>query len=127
MISEEKKAEIEEQLAGLPIVQYEFLKPEQIVFSDRVRYVCETECPRYGTTWACPPAVGTVEECHARCMEYTDVFLFTTMCEVPDIGNLEQTLTYRADHEEITRTVRDQFEGGRLRDSDAFDGVLCHL
>ena len=87
MISEEKKAEIEEQLAGLPIVQYEFLKPEQIVFSDRVRYVCETECPRYGTTWACPPAVGTVEECHARCMEYTDVFLFTTMCEVPDIWN----------------------------------------
>ena len=55
MISEEKKAEIEEQLAGLPIVQYEFLKPEQIVFSDRVRYVCETECPRSGTTWACPP------------------------------------------------------------------------
>lgn len=110
MISEERKAEIEEQLAGLPIVQYEFLKPEQIIFSDRVRYVCETECPRYGTTWACPPAVGTVEECHARCMEYTDVFLFTTMCEVPDIGNLEQTLTYRADHEEITRTVRDQFE-----------------
>ena len=57
------KQAVEQQLCQLPVSQYAWIDPREIEFSDRVRYVCEHECPMYGTSWACPPAVGTVESC----------------------------------------------------------------
>ena len=62
------RALLERQLRELPIVQYEFFPTEQLVFSDKVRYICETECPQYNTTWACPPAVGSVAACREGCL-----------------------------------------------------------
>ena len=96
---------LEAQLRELPIVQYEFLKTDELTFSPRVRAVCEMDCTRYGTSWACPPAVGTVEECRARCLQYPQGLLITTMNEVEDITDLEGTLATRVGHEEITRQV----------------------
>ena len=49
---------LERQIQELPLFQYAFMKTEELMFTERVRYICNTECPRYGTTWACPPAVG---------------------------------------------------------------------
>ena len=46
-----------QQLCELPVVQYEFFETKELVFSDRVRYICRTECPQYGKSWACPPGV----------------------------------------------------------------------
>ena len=54
------KAALEERLAELPLYSYGFFDPRELEFTDRVRWVCEHECPMYGTTWACPPAVGAV-------------------------------------------------------------------
>lgn len=45
-----------EQMRELPIVQYEFFETAELTFTDRVRTVCEVECPQYGKSWACPPA-----------------------------------------------------------------------
>ena len=86
---------LEEQLRELPIVQYEFFETASLTFSQRVRTVCQSDCPRYGTSWACPPAVGTVEECRARCLTYPRALLLATMSEVPDIADLEGTLEAR--------------------------------
>ena len=61
----------------------------------------------YNTTWACPPAVGTVEECKARCLSYPEALMMTSITEVSDIANLEETLATRGPHEELTRQVRD--------------------
>lgn len=57
----------------------------------------------YGKTWACPPAVGTVEECRARCLSYPHALYLTTLTEVSDIANLDETLATRAPHEAVTR------------------------
>jgi len=96
---------LESQLASLPIVQYEFFPTSELTFSPRVRMVCETDCPRYGSSWACPPAVGTVEECQNRCLSYPSALLLTTMCEVEDITNMDAVLDTREGHENITRQV----------------------
>ena len=101
----------ERQLSELPIVQYEFLETAELTFSPRVRSVCETDCQRYGTSWACPPAVGTVEECRERCLSYPHALLITTMNEVDDIEDLPGTLETRKDHEEITRQVSELLRG----------------
>lgn len=93
---------LNEQLSQLPLLQYEFFSPEELVFSQHVRDICRTECPMYNTTWACPPAVGDVETCRRRCLSYPRALLLATITEVSDIANLEETLATRPAHEEIT-------------------------
>ncbi len=95
----------EAALAELPVAQYIFFPTKELEFSDRVRTVCRQECPRYGKSWACPPAVGTVEECRARCLSYPEGLLFSTLTEVQDISDMEQTLATRPAHEAVTHKV----------------------
>ena len=102
MISHEK---LEAFICQYPVYQYAFFKPEDIAFSYRVRWICEQECQRFGTTWACPPAVGTVDECKKRCLQYKECFLFSTIAEVSDVINFEETLKTRRAHEEITEAI----------------------
>lgn len=99
------REKLEAGMAELPIVQYAFFETEELTFTERVRYVCEQECPQYGKSWACPPAVGTVEACIARCRSYPHALLITTMAEVTDIADIEITLATRPDHEAVTRQV----------------------
>ena len=84
---------LERQMAELPIVQYEFFETSELIFSSRVRYVCETECPQYGKSWACPPGVGGVEACQERCQRYPHALLITSMTEVSDISDIQETLS----------------------------------
>ncbi len=103
------KAKLEAQIAAYPVCEYAFIDLREIPYSDQVRYICETECPQYGKSWSCPPAVGTVEECRKRCGRFTGGFLFTTIAEVSDAGDMEETLPTRLWHEEITRKIRALF------------------
>lgn len=101
------REQLEMQLSELPLYQYAFIRTEDLMFSDRIRWICEHECPMYGKTWACPPAVGSVAECEARCRKFEDALLIATITEVNDIANIEETLATRAPHEEITRDVHE--------------------
>lgn len=96
---------LEQQLSQLPLFQYEFLKSEELVFTERVRHVCETECPMYGKTWACPPAVGTVSACRERCLAYPELLMISTVTEVQDSANIEETVATRGEHEAVTHQV----------------------
>ena len=98
---------LEEQLTQLPLYCYFFIQTDELAFSERIRYICEHECPMYGKTWACPPGTGTVEECRLRCMEFKDALMIATVTEVGDISSIEETLATRGDHEEITAMAAD--------------------
>ncbi len=100
---------LEEQLAELPLYTYSFLEPETLEFSDRIRWICEHECPMYGNSWACPPGVGSVEECECKCRKFENCLMIATITEVYDISNIEETLKTRGPHEAITNQVRDLF------------------
>lgn len=52
------RAWLEARLCELPLYQYAFIRTSELCFSERVRWICEHECPMYGKTWACPPAVA---------------------------------------------------------------------
>lgn len=105
------REELEQQLAGLPLYSYHWISPESLEFSDRVRWVCEHECPMYGKTWACPPGVGTVEHCRAVCRRYVNCLMISTVAEISDIGNMEECLATRPGHETVTDQVRDILRG----------------
>lgn len=96
---------LEARLAEFPLYAYEFITTDELVFSERVRYVCEHECPMYNTNWACPPAVGSVEECRARVMSFKEGLMISTITEVSDIANIRETLDTRAGHEAVTREI----------------------
>lgn len=96
---------LERQLAELPLYQYAFIRTRDLKFSQRIRWICEHECPMYNTNWACPPAVGSVEACKARCMAFEEALIIATVTEVGDISDMAQTLSTRPAHEEITRQV----------------------
>ena len=46
------RALLENQLAEFPLFAYGFIDPATLDFTQRVRYICSTECPMYGKTWA---------------------------------------------------------------------------
>lgn len=99
------RSEVEAQLAELPLAEYVWFRSEELEFSERIRAVCREDCPRYNTSWACPPAVGPVEECRARCLSYPQGLLITSLTEVADIADTEAALATRGPHEELTRQV----------------------
>ena len=96
---------LEEQLSELPLYIYDFIDPAELEFSQRIRWICQNECPKYGTTWACPPGVGTVEACQERCMGYHNCLLISSIAEVENIADIEETLATRPAHEELTEQV----------------------
>ncbi len=100
---------LEEQLSQLPLYIYSFIDPKTVEFSDRIRHICKAECPMYGKTWACPPAVGDVESCQKKCLSYENCLMIGSVAEVEDIANITETLSTRPEHEMLTNEVRDMF------------------
>ena len=100
------KEKLEQQLLQLPLYTYFYIDPRQLEFSDRIRYICQAECPRYGQSWACPPGVGSVEECKAKCLEYKECLVIGTITECNDIADIDETLATRPDHEAVTDEVQ---------------------
>lgn len=101
---------LEAELSELPLYCYFFIDTEELTFSDRIRYICENECPMYGKTWACPPGTGTVSQCRNRCLSFKDAFLLSTVSEVNDITDIEETLATRKEHEIITAQAAEIFK-----------------
>ena len=101
------REKLEQALADLPLYVYEFIAPSDLEFSERVRWICQHECPMYGRSWACPPGVGTVPHCKELCLGYRHCLMIATITEVSDIANIEETLSTRPAHEAITNQVRD--------------------
>ena len=98
---------LEEKLAELPLYIYDFLSPEELDFTSRIRWICENECPMYGQTWACPPGVGSINQCKGKCLSFENCLMISTIAEVTDITDIQETLATRPDHEALTNEVRD--------------------
>ena len=104
MIDREK---LQEELARLPLYFYEWIDMGDLEFSQRIRWICQHECPMYDRSWACPPAVGSVEVCQGKCRSYKSCLMISTITEVADISDITGTLATRADHEAVTNEVRE--------------------
>ena len=98
---------LEQQLSELPLYIYDFFDPRELEFSSRIRWICEHECPMYGKSWACPPGVGSVDTCRQVCMAYDHCLLISSIVEVRDIADMDETLATRPDHEALTEQVRE--------------------
>ena len=100
---------LEDGLNALPLYLYADIDPQSIEFAHRIRWICQHECPMFGKSWACPPGVGEVSRCEAKCKSYVNCLLISTITEVSDISDLQETLSTRPEHEAVTNEVRDLF------------------
>ncbi|MEI3138891.1 MAG: DUF2284 domain-containing protein [Lachnospiraceae bacterium] len=117
---------IETIISQYPLIQYAFCATSELVFSEKVRHICETECERYGKSWSCPPGVGEVEECRKRCQDYDRVLLYTTQAEVTDSSIFSEALASRTSHEEITREMLKEFREAGIS-CFALSGDSCQI
>lgn len=108
---------IEKKIAEFPIFEYAFLDSAELNFHPAVRSICKSECPQYGKSWSCPPAVGTLEECQKRCTSYQNAFIFSTISEVSDILNMDEMLATRGEHMAIVEEIKENVFGD-------FDDIL---
>ena len=107
MAAELNTEKFEEFISQFPIYEYHLLDTSEIQVRERVRTICQQECERYGTTWACPPAVGTLPECDTRIHSYEKAVFFSSVAEVSDLLNMKEMLSTRHAHEELTGEVAD--------------------
>ncbi|MGM9660517.1 MAG: DUF2284 domain-containing protein [Faecousia sp.] len=96
---------LEEKLSELPLYIYDYIDPKELEFSERIRWICQNECPMYGKTWACPPGVGTVPDCRTKCLSFAHCLLISSIAEVTDIADMAETLATRPAHEALTEQV----------------------
>ncbi len=100
------KAKITHDIENLPIHEYAFIPSNKVIFSDEVRSLCENNsCGHFGTSWACPPAVGTVAACKKKCIEYEHAFMFTTVNGLKYQHDMEGWIQARKKHEKVTEAV----------------------
>ena len=94
-----------EKLSALPLYIYDFVDPKELEFNNRIRWICENECPMYGKSWACPPGVGTLNQCKGKCLTHENCLLISSIVEVDNIADMEKTLATRPEHEALTNEV----------------------
>ena len=94
----------------LQIHEFGFVDTDKIVASQMVRDLCaKNSCGAYAKTWACPPGVGTLEECSAKMKAYKTCFVFTTRHELEDSLDWEGMMEGKKAHEAMTPAVVDFF------------------
>lgn len=67
-----------------------YVNMEEVKYYPEVRAICEGNmCRNYGTSWACPPAIGTIAECIERVNQYNNMLLFSCKYELEDSFDFE--------------------------------------
>lgn len=83
-------SEITVMAADVHFSETGWIDTAQLRFYPQVRKLCEENtCRSYGTSWACPPAIGTLEECEIRVRGYSKMLLFSKKYELEDSFDFE--------------------------------------
>jgi predicted metal-binding protein len=91
------------------VFEYGEVDPREVEFSETVRGYCEENtCRQYGATWACPPAVGTVDECRARARGYEHMLVFSGKFDLTDSYDFEGIKAAMGDFKTIAHALDDE-------------------
>ena len=109
---------------------YEFgiVNTAEIRFRQDIRAMCEVNtCRAYGTTWACPPAVGTVEECRDRVQKYEKMVVLSGKYDLEDSFDYESIQEgmqkFRVASRSLNQALRERFSDYFMLSNEGCD--LC--
>ena len=76
--------------AGAVFSAWGQVDPSRLRFHREVRDLCrQNTCRNYNTSWACPPAVGSLEDCRERVGHFSRFLLFSKVYPLTDSFDLE--------------------------------------
>lgn len=98
------------------VSRYGVISTGEIAFYPEIREICEgNACRQYGKTWACPPGVGTVEECRRRCMRFSSAIVFCGEYKIEDSFDFEGMARGHREFKKLCDRLYDAVKG-ELRD-----------
>ncbi|MBR2520647.1 MAG: DUF2284 domain-containing protein [Oscillospiraceae bacterium] len=101
----------QDDLASLGVTSWGSVRPGDIPLSPEIRKICEDNtCRSYGTTWACPPAVGTFEECRDIIRSYSGALVFSTVCPLEDSFDFEGMARGHREFKKVCDRVGEKLE-----------------
>ena len=107
-----ESADFDGEMKRLGFTGWGFIEPSEIVFHEEVRRMCEeNRCGQYGKTWACPPGVGSFEECRDRCLAFPRAMVFSGCYELEDCFDAEGMARGHGEFAKSCAALRSRLEG----------------
>ena len=101
----------QEMLDRIGVYQHGVIDTDSIGFHTEVRKMCEDNvCRNYGKTWACPPGVGTLDECRARLQKYDKMLLFSVKYDLEDSFDFEGMKDAMREFKVVSRNLSEEVE-----------------
>ena len=98
-----KHAQIRRTLLDAGMAETGIVATGKLRFHSEVRDICAgNSCGSYDSCWACPPAVGTFDECRERCLRYEIAQVFSRAYELEDAFDFEGMIAAMADFKHRT-------------------------
>jgi predicted metal-binding protein len=117
------------QIKEIGVFQYGFLRPDDIEYRQDIRNICQNDCKNYGKSWACPPGVGSVEECKDRCLQFDTMFVFSGKYAVVNFYDNEGFMFGMKDFKRVSRgidrIVKDSLKNYLVLSNEGCD--ICEL
>ena len=89
-----------------------YVKKENLRFYPEIRKICEgNSCRGYGASWACPPAVGTLDECRVRVDRFASMILFSRKYTLEDSFDFEGMTHGMRDFKRLLDILDDHLKG----------------
>ena len=88
---------------------YAELNMNALIARSEIRDMCITgKCQRYGKSWSCPPACGSLETCAARMKQYSSGILVQTTALMEDEFDMETVNETGEKHKQMFITLARQ-------------------
>ncbi|MDR2941757.1 MAG: DUF2284 domain-containing protein [Treponema sp.] len=99
-----------EDEVGAPVHEWVEIEKGELSFLPELIDYCRTNvCGKYGKSWACPPACGTVEEQKEKILRYGKIFVFTTRHELEDSFDHDGMARGRERHNLLAAELKKKF------------------
>ncbi len=100
---------VEQYLDRPEIHEYRVFSTGQIPFSPAVVEACERNaCGKYGTSWTCPPGVGTLEELEKKIRAYPNAAVLTCRYDIEDSFDFEGMMDAQKKAKKVFAAVADE-------------------
>lgn len=99
-------------LHDIGVSEFGYLPTSKVKFYTEVRDMCkQNKCRLYGTTWACPPGVGTLEECEARLRKFETGMVFSGTYSLRTPFDWKSMMAGREEFNAVSDRLHDLLEG----------------
>ena len=91
--------------------EYGYVRIDHLKYYPDIRKICEgNTCRNYGSCWACPPAVGTLEECKNRVEQYDNMMLFTKKYETKNSFDIKGMMRGLKDFKKLADSFHEELK-----------------